>query len=1305
MESFFEKVIKHRKKIIGIVLIACCICFVAKSFISVNYDMNDYLPEDASSTVALDVMEAEFDGGIPNARVMLNDVSITEALEYKEKIEAVEGVSEVTWIDDAVDMTEPVEIQDKDTVETYYKDNAAIFSVTILEENILSAVAEIREIIGDENCMSGAAVSTAVATNSTISEIQKMTVLAVLIILLVLFLTTSSWIEPVVVMIGLGVAIVINMGTNLIFGEISFVTNAAGTILQMAVSLDYSVFLIHRFEECRESEASPSKAMNMALCKSVGSIASSGLTTVIGFLALCFMRFGIGPDLGMALAKGVAISLMVVFVFMPGLILLFYPWMDKTRHRPLVPSCKKFGAFVSKITIPFTICFVLMIVPSYLASTSNNYYFGSSHIFSKGTQLGDDTAKIKNIFGKNDTYVLLVPKGDTSKEAEMLEEIKELSRVRSVIAFVEQAGPQVPYEYLDEETLSKLESEHYSRMVLSVKADYEGQNTTVLIQKIKKIAENYYPGEYHLAGEGVSTYDLMETVMADMIKVNLVSIGAVFLVLVLTLKSLVLPFVLVMTIETAIWINLSIPYYGDFTIFYIAYLIISSVQLGATVDYAILLTDRYRENRENTGKKECVKKTVSDVTVSIMTSGIVLTSAGFLLGEISSHGVLKQLGMLLGRGTICSMIAVLFVLPGLLYVFDKVCVKKEEHKMKSKKKKVISAILTVSICLSQLLGESGVSAAQSNTPKEEVVYATMDESGKVTGVYVVNVFSGKGEIVDYGEYTDVRNMTTTDEISINDDCISVKTDADKLYYQGNLKTTHIPWDISIKYYLDDKEYTGREIAGKSGKLKIVIKIRKNDACDESFFEGYALQASLTLDSKKAKNIVADDATIANVGADKQLSYIILPGKEKDLEITADVTDFEMDEISINGVKLNLNIDYDTDKINKKVSKVQDAAVELNDGAEEINDGTKSLYDGTVELSDGASDLQDGVDELKDGIRSVEKALTKLDGESDSLITGSADVTDALATIQTSLGDVAMDSESIGQLAEASTEIKNGIDALVTGLYAVDGNIDAYEKGLADSGLTDINTFASKNLNAAKVLGQYNMNGQFDEVIALLTADASYINGSNALIKGISDTLDNETGELMKGAVALQTNYAEFDTSIQELTTSLGTLSQNMAKLKSGIDKLVKNYNKLDSGINEYTDAVAKILNGYKKIYKGSVSVAKGTSSLYDGTVELVDGSLELNDGTKDMYKGTKKFYNRTKDMDAEIEDTIDETIEDLTGTQVETVSFVSEKNKDIKSVQFVLKTPVIEIQEEPKAEAAPEKKTTILQKFLHLFGF
>jgi predicted RND superfamily exporter protein len=675
MHQIYSKIVTQRKRMLLLFAVLFLVCFFCSQFVAVNYDMTDYLPKNTHSTASLEIMREEFGGGIPNARVMIRDVSIPEALEYKAKMQAIEGVIAVTWLDDVTDITVPLAALDPDVLDTYYKDRAALLVVTIDEDYRISAVEGIRQVVGQAGALTGTAVSTADATTNTVKEILKITVIAVLFALVVLILTTTSWIEPILILAGLGIAVMINNGSNLIFGEISFVTNAAGSVLQMAVSLDYSVFLLHRFHECREHHSNAADAMVEAMEKSASSILSSGLTTVIGFLALVLMQFKIGADLGLALAKGVAVSLVMVFAFMPALIVCTHQLADKTRHKQLLPSFGRMGKLIRKVMIPMACVFAVLVVPSYLGSNANDYLYGSTEIFSEGTQYGEDTAAIEAVFGQNDTYVLLVPKGDTATQKQLSEALHQLPEITDIISFVDMAGAEIPPAYLDEATLAQLEGERYSRMVLTVNIPYEGADTFALVRTIRQIADQYYPEDNYLAGTGVSTYDLKETITADMVLVNLMAIGAVLVVLMLTLKALVLPFVLVLSIETAIWLNLTVPYFMNQPIYYLAYLIISSIQLGATVDYAILMTDRYRENRQKLPKNEAVCQTWSDVFVSVMTSGSVLTVVGLLMGWLSTNQLLSQLGTFLGRGAVFSLVIVLFVLPGLLFICDRLVMK------------------------------------------------------------------------------------------------------------------------------------------------------------------------------------------------------------------------------------------------------------------------------------------------------------------------------------------------------------------------------------------------------------------------------------------------------------------------------------------------------------------------------------------------------------------------------------------------------------------------------------------------------
>lgn len=672
MNKIFNWILQHKLMIVFIFTVGIVICAFLQKQVKVNYDMNDYLPDSSPSTVAINIMEEEFGGGIPNARVMISNVTVPEALEYKEKLLKIDGVSDVVWLDDTINIEEPLETQNSTVVDTYYKDKNALYIITIDEDKRVEAVNAIRDLIGNENAMTGAAVNTSVATQSTVKELGNIIVIAVPIVLLILIFTTTSWIEPFLMLLCIGVAIILNEGSNLMFGTISFVTNGAGNILQLAVSLDFSVFLLHSYEEKRHQGLSAKEAMLQALSKSFGTIFSCGMTLIIGFAALVIMRFKIGPDLGLALAKGMCFSLLTVFTFFPAIMVLADKWIEKTRHRSFMPKFDLLGRSVLKVMIPMVIIFCVLIVPSFLARDKNDFYYGSEHIFNSSTQIGQDSEAINNVFGKSSNMVLLVPKGDTATETKLNNALKDIAEVSDIISFVNNAGAEIPTQYLDQDTLDKLESDNYSRMVLTVKTEYEGEIAFDTVENIRDLAEQYYPGAWYLAGESVSTYDLMDTITADDIRVNLIAIVAIFIVILFVFRSVTIPIILVLAIETAIWINISIPYFIGNTVFYISYLIICSVQLGATVDYAILYTHRYLEFREEYDRKKAIRNTVEVVTVPILTSGIVLTIIGYLLGYITTHGILKQIGTLLGRGTLLSMAIVFFVLPGLLYLSDRI---------------------------------------------------------------------------------------------------------------------------------------------------------------------------------------------------------------------------------------------------------------------------------------------------------------------------------------------------------------------------------------------------------------------------------------------------------------------------------------------------------------------------------------------------------------------------------------------------------------------------------------------------------
>ncbi len=672
MDHYTSFVVKHKKTIIFLFVIAAAICAFLSTMVEVDYKFADYLPDDAQSTKAIDIMNEEYDQEVPNVRVMIKNVSIAKALDYKEKIEAIDGVQEVNWLDDATNIYQPLEMMDQDTVNDWYKNKNALYQITMDESNGYETAMKIRKVIGNDNYMSGEGITNSLTSRTTANEIQKIVMIVVPIVFIILLLTTNSWFEPVLFMATIGIAIMINRGTNLMFGTISFVTNAAGSILQLAVSMDYGIFLLHRFSENRQAGEEAQTAMINAVKQSVGSVMSSGLTTVTGFAALILMRFKIGPDMGWVMVKAIILSLFAVLCLLPALTLIFYPLIDKTEHRSFLPKFRLLSKVVLDWKPVMIVLFVIFMIPSYFGQQKNSFLYGGSKVYqTNATEIGRDMNAIEKEYGVSNQLVLMVPKGDMEKEIELNQQLKEIDGVTSVVSYINSVGEAIPKDFVPKEQLSKLYSKNYSRYVVTVSTEEGNENWQEITSKVENAGKKYYGDKSLMAGNLASTQDLKTTITQDMTRVNILSIAFVFTILLFNFKFMILPVILTLVIEASIWINLTVPYFAGSDLYYIGYLIISSVQLGATIDYGILFTDRYREYRKQMGKKRAAMKTIQSCTMSILTSASILTVAGIVLGTVSTNGVLSQLGILIGRGAVISFILVIFVLPGLLMIFDK----------------------------------------------------------------------------------------------------------------------------------------------------------------------------------------------------------------------------------------------------------------------------------------------------------------------------------------------------------------------------------------------------------------------------------------------------------------------------------------------------------------------------------------------------------------------------------------------------------------------------------------------------------
>ncbi len=670
MNKLAHSILKRRKLVLFAFLLAMIISILLTPQVGINYSLSDYVPDEAASTKAIKIMGEEFTQTIPNAQVFIPDLTLPEALQYKKQLQESLSVTEVMWLDDVVDMHKPLEFSDSKMVEAYYKDSGALFQVTVSDNDQPGALKALQAIAGENGAVSGQLVDQANAQIAVFSEMGMIIAFAVPLALVILLVSTNSWFEPIILLLAIAVGVVLNMGTNIIFGEISFLTQAIAAVLQLAVSMDYAVFMLHRFNQYRNEGHEIQEALQMAVVKAFSAITASALTTVFGFLALVFMRFKLGPDLGFVLAKGVIFSLISVLFFMPVMISFSYKLMDKTSHRSFIPSMAKIGQGIVKLRWGILILVIFLLVPAFLAQKKNDFIYGMG-AYEVGSREERDRELIRSKFGNNMQMAFLVPKNTPVQEKALNEALNEIPEVKSVISLVSMVGAEIPVDLLPSSQISALQSENYSRYVVIADSLPEGDAAFALAEKLRETVAGIYPENAHLAGENFSTLDMSDTIRTDNAIVNGLAVLAIGLVLLFTFRSLSLPLILLLTIEGSIWLNLSVPYFADTQLSYIGYLVISTVQLGATVDYGILYTQHYLDNRKLYAPKKAAALSLAEALPSLLPPALILTGVGYILGFVSSITIVSELGTVLGRGASFSLILVSTFLPALLIFFDK----------------------------------------------------------------------------------------------------------------------------------------------------------------------------------------------------------------------------------------------------------------------------------------------------------------------------------------------------------------------------------------------------------------------------------------------------------------------------------------------------------------------------------------------------------------------------------------------------------------------------------------------------------
>ena len=692
MQKFGRGVVKFRVPILIVSILLLIPSIFGFLSTRINYDILSYLPSDIETMKGQDIMLDEFGkGGF--SLVMLDGMEDKDVEKVKEKIEKVDHVCDVLWYDTLADVSLPKEVLPDDIYDFFNTDNSTMMAVFFDEatsaDGSLEAVKEIRSIAGKQCFVSGMSSVVEDIKDLTMQEAPMYVVIAVILTSIILALTMDSFLIPLFFMLSVGMAIVYNMGTNFIQGEISFITEALAAVLQLAVTIDYSIFLWHSYKEEKEKHPGDNKeAMAVAIGKTITSVVSSSITTVAGFLALCFMSYELGMDMGIVMAKGVVIGVICCITVLPSMILVFDKALEKTMHKDLVPSLEKPSKFIIKHHAAFIVLFIVVLIPAVYGQINTNVYYNLTDTLPKDLNSVIANTKLDEEYNMATTHMLLVDADMQPKEVNsMLDEMGKVDGVSFSMSLDTLIGPSIPREIVPDSVTKILKSDKWQLMLVGSEYKVASDEENAQIDELSKILKSY-DKDGMLIGEAAATKDLIDITDHDFKVVNIVSIAAIFIIILIALRSVSLPIILVAVIEFAITVNMGVPCFTNTTIPFIASVVIGTIQLGATVDYAILMTTRYKTER-NAGKDKHEAVTIALTTSmkSIMVSALGFFASTFGVGVYSSVDMISQLCTLMSRGAIISMITVICILPSMLMLFDKVIInttmgmKKKENKL------------------------------------------------------------------------------------------------------------------------------------------------------------------------------------------------------------------------------------------------------------------------------------------------------------------------------------------------------------------------------------------------------------------------------------------------------------------------------------------------------------------------------------------------------------------------------------------------------------------------------------------------
>lgn len=678
MLKFGEFVCKHKKTILIVALLLLIPSIIGMKLTRINYDILVYLPEDIETIQGENILSEEFNMGA-FSMIVLENMPTKEILQLEDKMKEIDNVEKVIGIADVIGTSIPIEMIPEEIKDKIYKEGYTIFLATYKEsissDKTMETIETLREITNEQCKISGMSATVLDTRDLANSEIAIYVIIAVVLCIIILQLALDSYAAPIFLLLNIGIAILYNMGSNIFLGEISYITKAISAVLQLGVTMDFAIFLYHSYKEEQKNKSNKNEAMAHAISKTMVSVIGSSLTTIAGFLALCSMDLTLGKDIGIVMAKGVLLGVICVITVLPAMILTFDKWIEKTKHKEILPRFERIKNFNMKHYKAIIVLFVIILPIAFYGYHHTEVYYNLDKSLPATLKSVEANNTLQEKFNVVSAQVLLVDKDIPDyKVNEMLDKIEEVEGIEWTLGYSKIAG-LMPEAILPEDIKSVFENDNYQMIIINSKYEMATDELNNQIATLNSMIKQY-DEKAILAGEGPLMKDLVEISNHDFNSVNVVSIGVIFILMIIVLKSISLPIILIAVIEFAIFINMGIPFYTNTTLPFVASIVIGTIQLGAPIDYAILITTKYIGNRkEGKERKEAVEEALGSSISSIVVSGLCFFGATFGVGGYSKIEMISSLCTLMARGAIISMIVVITVLPAFLMVFDKLICK------------------------------------------------------------------------------------------------------------------------------------------------------------------------------------------------------------------------------------------------------------------------------------------------------------------------------------------------------------------------------------------------------------------------------------------------------------------------------------------------------------------------------------------------------------------------------------------------------------------------------------------------------